>query len=371
MSKYGNPYFLGGSDDLEYELYALDFVNRYRWYEYSLIRGNVTSEFHNSVGYVYFISLIIRLGETFGGYHTMMPRLINLFILVLFCQGLYRLCNNSLNIDRRDAYYIIILFGFNPFVLYISSHIYRDLLIGFLFFCSIYFVLSYRLYFSILVVPFLSFLVYEFRQMTAVMMLFISPMFWVFKIKLSWLRSLILLISIVPMFFFVLYFDVFDRLTSYSDIYTNYRMGLAEGLSSKIFSLPLYFGLPLRVLYYFLTPIPVFYLEFDKITLMFSTFLQCVSLPIIFLGIKRVLFQKENYGIKLIIFTFSILLIGLAATSFSIRHMIIFYPYWVISTVYIYQTDNLVRNTMKRASGLLFIAIMLIVVFYFLYKVLL
>ena len=75
--RYGVPFISGGSDDMSYENDAFlvsTSVLKYNSTEIGFIVKNI---FHNSKGYIYIISLFMRVSSLIDGYDTMIPRLFN------------------------------------------------------------------------------------------------------------------------------------------------------------------------------------------------------------------------------------------------------------------------------------------------------
>lgn len=124
-STRGEP-FLGGGDDAEYEWTGREL---YRLWS----QGDYTLPFYmrNNPGYFVVMAVICQVGEWLGGYHTLLPRIVNACIGGLVAPYLFLLARNV--VGRRVAVAASLLaMGYPEFIFYSAVQL-RDILIVFLF----------------------------------------------------------------------------------------------------------------------------------------------------------------------------------------------------------------------------------------------
>jgi len=129
----GVPYMGGGTDDLRFEQYGKLYYSN-GWYNFTQNYGYST----NTRLYVSFISVLNKISNIFGGYHTLIPRIYNGFFEVWIIIILYSLIIKRYGINRNDAIMVLMILILNPYFKYINSHVFRDTMSLLLFFIVIY-----------------------------------------------------------------------------------------------------------------------------------------------------------------------------------------------------------------------------------------
>jgi len=125
--EYGVPYWQGGSDELHYEQLGVEFANNFGILDYKAIRGGMVYEWHNSVGYIYFVGILAKFCQLFGEFHTMIPRLSNAFFLSLVSVNLFKL-GLRFGMNKKIAFNAALLCGCLPLMIWVSVQKARDIL---------------------------------------------------------------------------------------------------------------------------------------------------------------------------------------------------------------------------------------------------
>ncbi|MEM4724181.1 MAG: hypothetical protein QXP01_04145 [Candidatus Hadarchaeum sp.] len=371
MNRYGAPYYVGGSDDLNYELAAREVVYRLGILDYSSIRGGIVPPWHNSVGYVYLVSLLYRLGELFGGFHTMIPRLFNGMCLGILSIFSYQLALR-LHCDRRTALYVGMFSGLLPIMVYNAAHTFRDIPISLLLLIGVYIwtpqLESSRLGPRMLrwaVTLLLVLLLSELRFYQSIVLLIVAFAGDVIAPnRLSSNKKMLYALSIVIAAITLLWILREDiavyaqRLEDTHEEYTEYWADLSEGLSAYVFTAPLPLGYILRIGYALITPLPVASLEVERLWLSFGTIVQYFFLPFFGLG----LLQSFKRPLMLPLLTaFLLLFSGMAFFTFISRHIVQALPYGVILAIMGYQQYRQYRTLVWALFG--FVGVGLIVAY--------
>ena len=337
MQKFGVdfPYYIGGSDDLEYENNARIFASNFSLSQYSEIRGGIVPSYHNSPGYIYILALFIRFGDWVSEYHTQIPRIINVFFLTILSIVSYKFASKRLLLSWRQSNIVAYAVGLSPLMVYVSSHIFRDTLVSLLMFSSIYLSFSKINILRLLAIVCFILLASQLRIFSAFLILFFVILIKTLCIKDRVLLRTIFFFIIVISSVFMVQFGVLDRLVESSNHYTQYRIGLSSGFAEKIFSIPFPVSLPVRALYYVVTPVPVLSMDAPKILLSIGVFIQLLMFPILcmalFLGVRN---RHTEIPMFITVVVFLCLWLGLSITTFSIRHMSMFYPFAILIVFY-------------------------------------
>lgn len=355
---YGNSYFLGRkSDDWQYdelwtkgflEIYNLNF-NRLSEHLNSIERG--LGILHNSKGYVITIILLRWLSEFIDGYHTLIPRILNIFVLgyTAYYSSLIAYYYKKDGKLRRTVFLFVFFF---PVMLFNSVHVFRDTIVGFIVVFVYYLLLTskYSLTSVFKVVIAMSVL-YYFRKSTffvsvlMILLLYINPKKISFKLGISMVVfSFIALIALEHLFF-----NLLRQLSDYNQLNTE-RFG---NIGGKIFALPLYVGAIPRVIYMIFTPVPNFS-GFHQMYQSISAFLQVYFFPYLFVG----LFVKPkiiDFKLKV---CFLLFFLGVAFSTATFRHVTMYIPLGVVIvclTLYNYKLSN---RTINNYLGYLLILVL-------------
>jgi len=342
IARYGSPYYIGGSDDFAYELWAEDVVRKLGIFEYGNIRGVVVNPWHNSVGYVYLLSLLYRLGELFDGFHTMIPRLFNGMCLGLLSVFSYRLAMR-LRFERWRSVTIALFSGLLPIMVYNAIHTFRDVFIALILIIGVY-LWTPRQDFSYsgssrlkrwTVTILLALVVSEIRYYHSLVILIVAFVGDIFarerkpsnRLQTLYAFAAIVLATIV---LFALRNDIlgiFEQLNDSQEGYTAYRIGLSQGLGAYVFATPPPLGYILRIGYALISPLPTLSFQVERLLLSLGTLFQYFFLPFLALGFLWAIRQRSLWPL----FTgFTLLFLGMALFTFAERHIVPFMPLAVI-----------------------------------------
>lgn len=340
LGRYGAPYFGGGSDDIQYELDARDVVSSLGIFDYSSIRGGVVKQTHNSVGYVYLVSLLYRMGSIFGGFHTMLPRLLNCLALGLLAVTTYRL-GQRCDLTERTSRWVAVFVGVSPIMVYATVHTFRDTIISLLTIWVVYiwsektdrFRLGRRFWLwgqTIVVAGVLSQL--RLPQAVAVLAIafvgdLLSSERTVRPFSTEDMYRLVMTTLLCAAILFLFQDEVasfIERLSQGQENYTYYRMGLSDGLSAYVFGAPVPLTYALRILYALVTPLPVLSQQLERLWLSLGTAFRYLFLPFLALGFIRAARERSK---RQLVSAFLLLFSGAAFISFTSRHIAQFLPY--------------------------------------------
>jgi len=367
LQRYGSPYFIGGSDDFSFELVAKEIVARLGAFEYSQIRGNIVPASYNSVGYVYLLSLLYRISELLGGFHTLVPRLLNSLVLSLLGVLVLRFARNRLQLKESISFKVGLAVGLMPIMMFISAHTFRDIIVGFLLFMLVYTWSSYALGGVIfrlalfLWTPLCILALWEFRSFSAivgcslVLISFYESLRWRNKGKknmalFSWvafgtLVTLVLLISSNHWEWFM------RRAATVYRGYTSYRIGLSPGLSTFVFASPEPLSFVLRVIYASVVPFPILTVQVERLWISLGTLVQVFFLPFVGVGVWKLAREKRVLGIWV---GFLGLFIGEVLLSFSVRHVAMYFPFGALIAGYGYECYRKKQHDLLNLPALVY-----------------
>ena len=333
---YGSEYFLGRqSDDWQYDvLWAPGYIQDYGWSYINIVDHLNTIErglglSHNSKGYIFFISVLQFLSEQVDIYHTLIARITNIFFLVLtgfFAQKIYELICND-----RKSWMVSVSISLYPVLLFNSVHVFRDTIIMFL---MVYFVFILvknkhkilRLRSAFILITCLAIML---TMRTASFLLLLGIMtiyFWIyiFSKRQKWILSL-LVVSLISV---ILEQEIVKLVLSSVAKYTELNQNRFGSVGSKIFELPIEFGVIPRMLYLILTPVPNFSSLHQAITSM-SAIIQFLSVPLLLSVIS-----KAHGDIRFISYIFIMIFMGVALSTATFRHVMMYIPFGIILVKY-------------------------------------
>ncbi|WP_144549963.1 hypothetical protein [Peribacillus simplex] len=341
INKYGIPYSIG-IDDYNFEREALYLVNNN--YSFSEMLADEKFQFHNSLGYVYFLSKIIFFSNLIGDYHTLIPRFLNTFFLSILGILLYKFISDNLN-NRKVALFGFLFIGLSPLMVFNSANIYRDTittLCVFLIYSLSRWILNnwsinniwYNFY-SLLFIS-LSFIVlYWFRRPILYLMLLVIILNLIFRVRIK-LRLFLFFLSLPIAFIWT---DL-TLLKEYFENYSQYRISLGDGISSAIFNAPITYGWILRSAYLLISPFYGLNFEFYKLYLTLGVFLQIFLSFYFFRGIKHLVKSKEWP----FLITYLMIFFMIAIVTFGDRHIMMLYPFSVIIISYGMKSDKVLNK---------------------------
>lgn len=336
IEKYGEPFY-GGDDKLFEKNGEYLFRNNiFRFNEVPYIQGMVYAK-----GYLTIVAWIYRVSYWFGGYSTITPRVLNIFLWMATVALVYK---NSL--IKTDKYYtkkkwlpILALF---PNALFISSCVYRDTIVTFLMVLGIVSFeglvncvskrkISRNIAFHLLCVLLSVYVLHYIRpQMVYVhIVIFILYMVWG-KLKLSLEKKILLFAGAAAIAFIVfIYSGGMNLLRLIMDSYHDYRIDVNDGMTGKIFSMSLIpFGFVARFLYGLICPFPGGIMSlpyysapiYSMLMLLIyaATIYQFYLIPYLMRGIMKIDYRT---------FRFVIIYSAIIITTFTFRHFIMVYPF--------------------------------------------
>lgn len=340
IGDYGVPYWVTGRDDMMLEDDAKQCVAKDYYTVYDMVDGTTSRERqHNTKGYVIFLSYLMRIGETFGGYHTMAPRIINIFLLNTIALLIVRLFLENHKGKQGVACSLFSLIALFPNSLYIASHVYRDVMSAF-FLIVVYYLFNKKwradrtVLFSCITVLVL-FCAYWVRESLLIFLVGIILVSVFFKLpKRTYrrqIRAVSLAVAIVCIAAAVLALVQFgDMIIYYLTRYTERLSSSESGIVAAIYSLPLLpFGMPARFVAYLITPF--YYGTVFNIGEWFSSTYAICNVVISF-GTVYLVSQYYYLAIgwladRKAAATAFLLVTGIALTTFGYRHVVMVYPF--------------------------------------------
>lgn len=339
--QYGIPYFSGGSDDLAFEnmsKYVMDmgYSSPGQYVKDPLLR------FHNSKGFLWIISGVMKLVEPFGGYHTVAYRVLNINFLIGLGILITSFFKNNYGFKDNKNVVVLVVSTLFPNATFISIHVFRDTLIIFLLFAIFYiwdnflkkekrgFNSLLKIIFLTSVITYISFWIRNQSLIFIVAIILVSIFINKRTISLKNFGVMILL-SFAAIFIFEI-LDVFEMIIAFNERYTVHKLNISDGLSNAIFRIPLFpFGVFVRFAYGLISPIPVPILNTPKmfsdikiffdVIVSYGTVAQIFLLPYIVKNIKK---------IDKVFIVFILFMLGIVVTTFTFRHFIMLYPFMII-----------------------------------------
>ncbi len=343
--QYGIPYGSGGSDSLGYEQLAAILKGGSWKYDSEEIGKLIDMPYHNSKGYIYLISFLMRIADYFGGFHTMMPRLLNSSMLGMCSVLVYSICN-KISLSSKQAINSALVTGLFPMMVYVSIQTFRDIPIAFMLLISVSASISIiktkaavkRLFYTLLFAPIII-IIMELRLLNTINIALVFLVGWIVFIfsvkKLSNLHVLLFIFAIVLVYSSLssidlpLVIDLVGKLDSSStDLSEGGDRASEGGLSLILFNLPIPIKIIASILYSFITPLPILYTkDLDWNFLSIGTIFQFVFIPFIFLGLKNT--WRSRLMLPLLAMVL-ICYVGYVFGSFTFRHITYIVPFAAI-----------------------------------------
>lgn len=336
--KYGEPYYIGGSDDRNFEIWGQEVIDA-NDYTIQDVAQNSKFRYYNCIGFIWFMSYLIRFCNFFGGYHTIILRLINIYLLIGMAVLVYKYLTKQKDFCLQDdnksiLLYLMVLF---PNALYISVHGFRDNIFAFILFSIFYLTsrLNKRNIFSkVLIIIYVIMSMYFIYYVRVVGVIYIGLIIIInlligdktIKDKKSIFKFLLLFAVFIVA---VVKLDLINESAKYLDRYNDYILGNNSGLSNIVFSTPIFpFGIVLRFIYGLIFPAPtgIMISSFDidgicNFLVSIGTIFQIYMLPYLFKNIKKI------DGVFII---FLGIFVSIIFTTFNFRHFLTIYPYMLI-----------------------------------------
>lgn len=343
ISSHGVPYWGGGSDELRYEETGLEFAQRYALFDYGAIRGGIVHEWHNSVGYIYLVGLLVKFSETFGGFHTMVPRLFNAVCLSLIAVMVYSM-GQRLGLQKRTAVAAALFAGCLPLMMWVSVQTLRDIFQTLLLVTLVFLWLPdqrgkwrYSMPVLLLLSVLLLLPIWEMRKAQAfVGLLIMTSAIFLNKRSFKPMQLVLLTFPIALAGFYlasqsydVLNKDVLnmiDGIESYAEL--RGADGTGGGLSLIVFQTPLFpIGWLFRTAYALVSPLPVSFRPLDYAWLSLGTIVHILFIPFLLMGLRR---AAVHPAWRYVAIAFVLLFIGVAMFTFTGRHIAQFLPFAIL-----------------------------------------
>lgn len=333
---YGIPYYIGGSDDLNFEIWAKDIFNR-NIFTYSKLNEIDDYRYNNSKGYILYLSYIIRFGSYFDGFHTMIPRMLNVYFLVIGNYLLYSTFLKDKKISNEKKHIIIILSSVLPNVMYITTHNFRDPILYLLI------ILVMNLFSNILrkfdlkkviTIILLGYIIYTIRQQFLLVVIFTLVVLLFLRERETFSLKSLLPIAIVFTLLTMFYKDEIFRFLGYYDFSETEN----SGFSSFVFSITIFpFNYIVRFLYSLIYPIPFINvsslanstnvgLSIIDLFIKFGSIINFILIPYFFINI----FKRKNIKELLLYF---VILSPIIFITFTFRHFLFIYPWYFIISI--------------------------------------
>lgn len=352
---YGNPYYIGGSDDLKFENLGMEVYHSNLYNPSELMESGVIGQYNNASFFAVYISLLISFSNLFGEYSTFLPRILNAHFLIWICFVLEYLLKKYAAFTDKKLYITLAMFALTPNIQFINSHVFRDtfnllqvLLIVYLFDKLLMNKLYIRKIIYIVLLFFLVYITYYTRQNSIVFAAVICSLILGERFGIKKRFIAVIIVPIIMLSDFL----VFIKLDYFIDYYSEYVLnGVGEGLSGFVFKQPLLpFGIILRSLFAFIIPFPNFFilfkdpdgLLFDLITFLIylGVLIQIITIPFI---LKRLLKFDWLSSVFLICF------LAIVSTTFTFRHVLFYYPFMVALGI-----DGYMLSTKRNRKIILF-----------------
>jgi hypothetical protein len=378
INVYGAPYWEGGSDELEYERLGKEFAENYSIFEYGGIRKDLVPVWHNSVGYIYLVGILTKLGNIMGGGHTMVIRIFNSACLGLISVMVFSLAKRF-ELKQNTVIWTSLLAGCLPLMIWTAGQSLRDILITMLLITGVYvwtpettgkqkFGLFYVLFITILI----SIALFELRRGQAFVLLLVATIGLLtgadkrYKwIRILWIVVMTLISAWMIMKFSSILTSDLDLILMSSESYSTYRTEeRGGGLSTIVFSSTPPLSYILRSVYALVSPLPVISSKFYILWLSIGTVFQIFFMPFFFKGIYISLRTRIWW---VVVSAFTMLFVGMAMFTFTTRHITQYLPLGVLITALGYEhyrgDRNLVFFTMGGLIGLMVILYLSLKVF--------
>jgi len=326
----------GFSDDYYYEIFAENYYNDFGM---SISNLNSRHRYHNSVGYLYGIVLLFKLGSFFDGYHHLLPIILNVFILQLTAIYMEKICSELYNLTEKK--YIIKMYCLYPSVLFLCAYAFRDIAVGLLAVMIFYYAQNRTNYiiYNLSIIGFSLFILHFLRLDAALLLTILASFLYLYrflKFKNKTVYLLFVLIAIVLAVFLYINRDIFAKILRYNV----YRFESGGFIMKKIMSLPVYIGIFPRLSLLSITP--MFTLTYEQGIMGISGIIQLFTFPLVCLGIIN---KKINVQIKVF---FLLFFVGVALSTFTFRHITMYLPFGFIIS-YLYLLNSFKKNIYYNA----------------------
>ena len=363
---YGSPYWVGGSDELMYEDLGKQFALNYGFFDYTSIRGELVSPWHNSVGYIYLIGILTKMSIFLGGDHTIIFRIFNAACLGMLCVFVYSISKKVLS-NRDGIVWAAIIVGILPIMLWAAGQTLRDMV------ASLFLIIGAQIWICdtlgkhststitrIIVTLLLLPVLFEMRKAQAYILLLIAIAGLIVGTRFNNVLYKYILSSIILVGFIFVYYSTegSNEILGFfleAEEYSTYRVETTGGgLSSVFFNSSAPFSYFFRAFYALISPIPEINFKAYSNMLSLGTNFHFFFIPFLFNGIRLSFNSRHS---QLLFVSFFLPFIGMSMFTFTIRHIVQYLPFAVILTSLGYEqyqgNRKLVFYVMGGLTGLL------------------
>lgn len=376
IEEYGIPYYAG--DDEHFESWG-KYLYEHEVFTFGKLKNVVFTNQGNARGYPLLLSWIELL--SLGHYHTVMPRILNLYLwlsLSILTLKLLRLRISNSKIEKV----MFISLALFPNGIFISSFVYRDTVMEFLIIVIVYNMIMLMTYkrrscyllhkiMNIIIIILAGYYLAYIRSTSLYICMLLGILIYMDKYKDMSQKRKILLYSLIGIALvgLVMYFDLPDMYLRYSRKYTSYLLSQEYGLSSRIFSMPIFpYGWIFRCLYGLTVPFPAGLLSLEYYSKPFfalsnavvylGTFYQIFMIPYL---IKASIKKNVNAWMYLVVYA------SIVLTTFTFRHFIMPLPFFALTVAEEYKDTN--RKKRIKYFVFIIVGLMLMALLYLMLKI--
>ena len=336
IEKYGKPYY--ANDDEKFEAYGLKMFNQnvFIFADLPYISGLDFAR-----GYLIPLAWIYRVSSLFDGYHTVIPRVVNIYSWFFISMLVFRIIRGK-GISLNTSFKCFAILTAFPNALYISSFVYRDVYITLLlvvFYYSLEKILSNRIGIITIgygiIIAYCSYAMYYTRMQMLFVFIGLAAFMIVTNLRKKGkdiLNPVTVIIAIMLAVLLLFVTGGFKKLNSTSSFYSEYILSSDGGLSQTVFSTPLFpFGFLLRIVYGYMVPFPGEILRLNYFgEPLYSVIQFLVCLGTIFQIVLFPYLLRQAIKLKRDIFSFLIVYASIVLTTFTFRHFVMMYPFLAI-----------------------------------------
>jgi hypothetical protein len=345
---FGNSYFMGRtSDDQQYDfLWSYDYLDKYGISPFHLLKH--LGPLHNSPGYVYVIIILRYISDILGGvYHTLTPRFLNIYFLLLIAKYSSEIVWYYTKNKKYKTYTLFSIFLY-PVMLFNSAHVFRDTIISFILVFIYYIMIIEKSQLKKILSIILSLLtLFYFRLGT----LMVSVMIITYLMLSNRRKGVIFvflsgtLLLIGSYYYFA---NEWNRLFSQIEMYKSLNVERKGSMGSAIYRLPFFISIVPKITYFIITPTPKMlpaYQFFQSI----AVYIKLLFIPFMMIGIT-----SKYIDIKLKV-VFAILFLAVVLTTGTFRHVMMYIPFgMMITIIYLHYHKFRLTNKVILSFGILF-----------------
>ncbi len=138
VAAYGVPYDMVGTDDYYSDTEWTDGLIQNGIYSISEMKGNWRYVLFNNKIHLLLIVYMKRICSYIGGYHTLNIRFFNMLLLLIIAMLMGKYAEKNMDASEHDIIKIVTLNALFPNALFISSLVYRDIIVTFFIVVSFY-----------------------------------------------------------------------------------------------------------------------------------------------------------------------------------------------------------------------------------------